>query len=259
METDIHIQSVVNVYHCRTDEWKRNFFAPRIYDGIALFTEGEIEYCFSDKRLLAKKGDFVVLPGNLPYSGKKLSKTVGFFVIDFTCSQPTELERAVQASVFKVKNDSGVLERLSEIVDAWIKQRQDRKLQAKSFLYSVLCDAVQAEDRESRSRSNENVLAYICENIGNPTLTVGQLCKRFYISESQLRRNILKQTGLRPSEYIMKLRINMAKSELAYTSKSIVSISEACGFSSPYYFSNCFSRHTGVSPMQYRKSNLNKR
>ena len=61
------------------------------------------------------------------------------------------------------------------------------------------------------------------------------ICGRFFISESQLRRNIKKATGLPPDEYIRRLRINRAKNELISTQWKICEISESCGFSSPYY------------------------
>ena len=98
------------------------------------------------------------------------------------------------------------------------------------------------------------IVAYIAENVGNPDLSVGQLCRKFFISESQLRRNIQRATRLAPSEYILTLRINRAKNELSYTDRSVKEIAARCGFASPYYFSRCFRQSTGLSPLAYRKN-----
>lgn len=243
---DLNIANIVNVYYSRTDHWHRDFFAPRNFDGIVFFTEGEIEYSFSDRKLTAQAGDLLFLPGNIPYSGKKKSECVAFFVIDFTCTTADEFAKAIGAKVVSAMNYH---EKFSEIVDVWKKQRIDQILRIKSFLYALLCNGV------STGKSlTDDIIDYICDNIGSPSLSVKNLCERFYISESQLRRNILKQTGLKPNEYITQLRLNMAKNELSYTTDSIAQIAERCGFSSAYYFSNTFSRYNGMSPTQYRQS-----
>jgi AraC-like DNA-binding protein len=129
----------------------------------------------------------------------------------------------------------------------------DSQLRMKEIVYALLCNAVCPDTKEKSLTQTDSIIDYICENICDPSLSVKFLCEKFYISESQLRRNFLNQTGMKPNEYITNIRLNLAKNELAYTSKSIMTVSEFCGFSSPYYFSNCFSRHTGMSPSQFRK------
>lgn len=251
---DISINKIANAYYCKTKNWHRDFFAPRHYDGVVLFAEGEIEYYFSNKVLRAKKGDLLFLPGNIPYSGKLLSETVAFFVIDFSCAASNEFEQAIQTSVIPAANYNTAFLRFSEAVEAWNKQCIDVHFKIKSFIYSVLSDALKVDTKDRCMSLTETVIDYICENISDPSLSVKKLCEKFYISESQLRRNILKQTGMRPNAYIMNLRINMAKNELAYTAKSVADISESCGFLSPYYFSSCFAKNVGLSPIKYRKS-----
>ena len=98
------------------------------------------------------------------------------------------------------------------------------------------------------------IVSYIAKNIGDSTLSVADLCRKFFISESQLRRNIQRATRLTPSEYILTLRLNRAKNELSYTDRSVMEIAARCGFASPYYFSRCFSEEMGMSPLAYRKN-----
>ncbi len=65
--------------------WRRNSFAPRAFDAVVLFTHGEIEYNFSDKTFVAKKGDFLLLPCDLAYSGKMHTDNASYYVVDFRC------------------------------------------------------------------------------------------------------------------------------------------------------------------------------
>ena len=77
----LDIKSIHSVYLSKTKDWKRDFFAPRKYDGIVLFLEGEIEYNFGFGKFCAKMGDILAFPGNLPYSGVKISDASVSFIV----------------------------------------------------------------------------------------------------------------------------------------------------------------------------------
>jgi AraC-like DNA-binding protein len=57
-----------------------------------------------------------------------------------------------------------------------------------------------------------------------------------------------------PIKYIQRYRINLAKSLLKNTHKSITEIATDVGFSESGYFSRIFHRETGLSPDQFRRS-----
>jgi AraC-like DNA-binding protein len=250
---DITIKKIVNAYYIETSKWQRAFFAPRVTDGIVLFTEGKIKYDFGNKTLVAQKGDILLLPGNIPYSGEKKSKNVAFFVLDFECVSENEFNKTFGASVYS-EFDSNILHlKFSKAVVSWKKQLLGASLELKSFAYYVLSNIINSRARMHEGTAHtEAMLEFICQNVKDQNLVLSDLCSKFSISESQLRRNIYKYTGMNPNQYIQKMRLDMAKAELINTQKSIKSISEDCGFSSPYYFSKCFFKKYGLSPKAYR-------
>lgn len=73
----------------------------------------------------------------------------------------------------------------------------------------------------------------------------GYTCRHF-------RSLFTEKTGLAPSEYLIKRRVEQAKSLLTMTSKSIVDISGACGFSSASQFAMFFKRYAGMTPSEFR-------
>ena len=79
MYKDLCIEKIVNVYQQHTKNWKRDFFKPRGYGGIVLFTQGKIRYDFADKSIIAQAGDLLLLPGNAAYSGQRLTEETGFY------------------------------------------------------------------------------------------------------------------------------------------------------------------------------------
>lgn len=251
---DVNVRKIVNFLHSEHNvQWSRDVSRPRILDGITLLTEGCIEYRFEHKTLTARAGDLVFLSGNPPYSGKKLSDRVSFYVVNFECATSEEFERIGAPSVVTVDDFKSIEQEMATTLDMWNKQPIEAPFAVKGLVYRLLCHAVHDCKPERRVSGTERILEHIMEHLGDPSLSIKKLCAEFYISESQLRRNVQKATGLKPNEYLLKLRLQKAQNELLHTDKAIKRIAEECGFASPYYFSRCFSEHLHTSPKEYRK------
>jgi len=254
MLSDLTIKNVVRAYYAKHLAWERNRFSPRGANAIVLFTEGKIEYHFEGETLTAGKGDFLLLPGGLPYSGKKLADKCAFFVLDFDCTPRDAFEKFAAPAVLPAGDFEGAMRLFSEAINVWNEHRSDVKLKMKALAYQLLCEVLRDGAVQKNTVPVDVIVSYIAENIGDPNLSVSALCQQFFISESQLRRNIERATRLTPSEYILTLRLNRAKNELSYTDRTVKEIAARCGFSSPYYFSRCFRQEMGVPPLAYRKN-----
>lgn len=79
-------------------------------------------------------------------------------------------------------------------------------------------------------------------------------CK-FSITRIQLNRKIKAITGMTTTEYILQLRISLAKKLLSTTDLPIGEIAFKCGVDDVSYFSALFKKHTGTSPTLYRNNN----
>ena len=253
MKNDICIDKIINVYYRKQDNWERNSFIPRTYDCIVLFTEGKIEYNFLEKTIIAQKGDLLFIPGNIPYSGKKHSNLSEYFVIDFTCAYDYEFQDLGTPALITPSNFDDFYQKFLNAVHFWNRQSIGVNMKLKSLVYTILSELFKTPETRQFTTPVDNIIDYISNNLGNADLTVTNLCNHFFISESQLRRNLQKATGLKPNDYILTLRINKAKNKLAFTEKNIKTIAFECGFTSQYYFSRCFSQNAGISPSEYRK------
>ena len=233
--------------------WRRKDFKKRNFDGIVFFSNGENEYRFQDKTIVAKKGDILFLPGNLPYRGIAHTNMSSYYVINFLCTSEDAFELLDAPCVYTPRDFETMRVRFENILGVWKRQQIDVGLKVKSFLYSILCETISEHRMTAPRQLTDSILQYIVDHTGDPLLTVNDLCSRFSISASQLRRNIYKATGLTPNEYILQLRLNKAKYELACTKKTIKQIAFDCGFASQYYFSRCFSKSLTISPTDYRR------
>lgn len=242
MYKDLCIEKIVNVYQQITKTWNRDVSKPRGFGGIVLFTKGKIRYDFADRSLVAQEGDLLLLPGNVAYSGQRLTEETGFYVLDFISTEQDAFAPTVIAGY------QGLEAAFCQMVEHWEKQTIDGLFKIKSFAYGILGHAA------AEPKGADRILELIARNLSDPTLSVAMLCSTLYISESQLRRNVLRATGLTPNGYILTLRLNRAKNLLIYSSDNIKQIAFQCGFSSPYYFSKCFTEKIGQTPTQYRKT-----
>ena len=63
-----------------------------------------------------------------------------------------------------------------------------------------------------------------------------------------------EEMGKTPVAYITELRMERAKNLLSQEPPlTVEQIAELCGFSDSFYFSKTFKKHTGLSPLGYRK------
>ena len=248
---DLNINKIINVYERKHTEWERNIRKSRHFDAIVFFTEGEIEYSFVDKSIVAQKGDVLFLPRNLPYCGKSKSNINSYYVIDFECYDAAQFENFGAPCSFPAYDYQQTQRLFEEAVSLWSKQSSEASVGIKAYLYSLLKEWLLYSD-EQRKSPKDQILSYIESEFEDPDLTVKKICKALYISDSQLRRRIQKLTGKSPNEYINFLRLNKAKILLASSRKSIKAIACECGFASSYYFSRIFNEKVGMSPSVYR-------
>ena len=255
IKPDLNITEIASVYYHKSSDWKRTDFVSRGKDGFVLFLDGEIDYIFGEKHYIAKAGDILCFPGNIPYSGKKLSKgDVAFVVVDFICSCEDEYSKMEFPKVSEASDFEMYKSRFFELLRVYRENRLSSRFRMKSMLYDLIGMVFEDVNPECKRQSNREILDYIVANCGNAELHISDICSKFFISESQLRRNILRAVGMTPNEYINHLRLDSARNELSYTDKTIKQIAKHCGFSSQYYFSKSFAKHFGLSPSEYRKS-----
>ena len=72
-------------------------------------------------------------------------------------------------------------------------------------------------------------------------------------SESRFSALYKQLYGASPVNDLISIRLENAKIMLLSSKATVAEISEACGFSSLFYFSKCFKKREKVSPLEYKK------
>jgi len=132
-------------------------------------------------------------------------------------------------------------------------------LQKGLFSTEETVDHIEATLNEKQKLSNETqylirqAMAYIHEHY-HESISRKDIAQHINISKDYLTYCFRQELNTTPIKYIQRYRINMAKSALENTQKSITEIALEVGFSESGYFSRIFRREVGMSPDQYRRS-----
>jgi transcriptional regulator GlxA family with amidase domain len=77
------------------------------------------------------------------------------------------------------------------------------------------------------------------------------------LSTSQLQRDFRKLFRMSPGEYVMRLRLQLARRQLIESNEPVNLIASRCGFFDQSHFTRLFRKHTGLTPSHYRRKAWN--
>ena len=99
----------------------------------------------------------------------------------------------------------------------------------------------------------KQMLDYIQDNY-RERISLEQIASAAGISVRECTRCFKRCIETSPTAYLNQYRLRIACRMLRETSESVLTISEACGFSSPSYFTKTFRDALGCTPLEYRKT-----
>lgn len=153
---------------------------------------------------------------------------------------------------------SDVLKALNTFVFEYSKSmlNADITLEAQAEIITHwLIRSLFGETLDMRSVSSEYSLAraqHYIEQHYMERITVEKLANLGYMSKTTFNRRFKKEFGITPIEYLIEVRIKMAKLMLKRKDNQMTDIAMKCGFGSGAHFSSCFQRYVGITPSEYR-------
>ena len=143
---------------------------------------------------------------------------------------------------------------LSSLLDAYLKgHNADLAIQ----LFFLLRELSQHRAEVQPVRYSTVVLAALryINNHGGRNASLAAMAAEAKTSVSNLRLLFKKEMGNSPGQFVAMHRLKVAQHNLAMTSRRVDEIALLCGFESVYAFSHFFKKHTGTSPLAWRKLN----
>ena len=135
----------------------------------------------------------------------------------------------------------------------------DLRTELCSFWRGMLADSaeVRAATPPRANADNERIKAmmdFIHTHCAE-RLTLDDVAASASVSRRECTRCFRRCIDSTPNEYLTACRVRMAADMLRRTGKSVLDVSEECGFSSAGYFGKVFREAMGVTPREYRLQN----
>ena len=230
----------------------------RKWDILVMVVEGEYNITFkhTQKKLTLVKNDIALIPAEVEFERRISSQFTGFFIsfysqVDhpyYLCAPMGKLKlpREQTEAIFKTMERAAMLPDNRELIIHIVEH-----IFAENYLFG------ETEKVKFRPFSEEinTVTRYMRAHLSEK-IDIDKLAELVYLSHSGLIWKFRQELNTTPSNYLKILRLRYAKQLLLNYPYSITEISEMCGYSSPYYFTNAFRGYTGISPTDFRRMHL---
>lgn len=118
----------------------------------------------------------------------------------------------------------------------------------------TICEHLAQQKKDKYNQTAAAMLDMTTDRFTDPNFSLAGLAAHFKLSESFISILFKEHAGENFSDYVERLRLELACSQLRNTGKSIVQIAQEIGYNSDKTFRRAFKRVYGVQPTSYRDS-----
>ncbi len=249
----------VNVCVLQTWEHIKGFSCidnPKQNDLLLYVNQCKVTYKMKDEETFsAINGDIIYIPTGKEYtlniderdSENGCTYGINFLVFDENHKRLLLKNNGVFSNNKHLKKIFG---EMSDLSDAG--KRYYAKLQA--LFYEII--VALSVDKKKHDIKNYSAIEKGIEYLEKDTtlsLNIADIAKMCNVSHNYFCKLFKAYSGITPEEYILKAKMEKAKTALKETQLSISEIAEQIGFQDSSYFCRIFKRKCGVSPLKYRK------
>lgn len=118
--------------------------------------------------------------------------------------------------------------------------------------YSELSDSAKGDASSLPAFKLRRVTDWMAEHLSEE-FSLTRVAEQTGMSAFHFTRLFKRATGVPPSQYQIKLRMDAARRLLRETNRSVIAIGNEVGYSNPSHFARLFRKETGLTPSEYRK------
>lgn len=255
-----------------------NIISP--FSRLYLITEGKGYIVFDGNKIVLEPGQLYLIPSFTPCS-YFFSENLAHIYIHFSMEMPSGLNIynlfRILPTIKAGNNDEALFQKCLELNPSYELPHHDPRvyqsrpwineevtyhslahyLDTEAIIAQIFSRFVKEELSGNMSKiANQNfqkVLRFIQKNL-DKELSVRQLADMSFTSKDHFSRVFKSITGMPPSEYIIRKRLEKAKLLLLTTNHSLSEIIAQTGFRTTPYFCRIFKKYTGFTAEEYRKS-----
>ena len=226
----------------------------RPHAGFLYTIEGTESYRFFDKTVDATPGSVTFIPAAEKYSIDFCEEKSVVIAFDFELAVPLDF----RPFSIKLPKDSPVRALFLDAEGRWRTRRPESEAELKSVFYKIVSSLIKNEvyyaSGENRLRIAE-AIKYLHAHYLECDFRIGALASHAGMSPRYFEMLFSGEFGCTPKEYVLSLKMQLAKELLQSERYSVTDVSEQLGYGDIYHFSKIFKSKTGLSPSEYKRLN----
>jgi len=265
------------VEYNENDNWKNpraNEHFHRIYEIYYLY-KNELNYFIGDKTFQVKEGTVIIVPPNTIHSTRSINHNSRkrfllyipeSYVSEFLTEEPDLLKRLEIEPFVIPPAKRKHIEKIFLYLLNEFKSAEASTVMLKSLLGELLVtlyristenesNTIKYETIDKKSSQIISIANYINSNY-NQNISLETLSKKFFLHPAYISRAFKKVLNINLVDYIKSVRIKEACVLLKNSESDISDIAINTGFESSSSFIRTFKSIVGITPLQYRKINI---
>ncbi len=231
--------------------------------------KGCLEITMDEEVLLLKENDLCYIRSALPHSGISRSGNLEYEMVQF---RESELQQILTTNKELLQFSENNIEIEKQFQDEYIATlfkhiadyNQNKSVFQNTLFLGIIYEIFGhlAIKHSSAPKTNiykndkfSKILKYIDKNHIEIT-SISEVAEKFSFEPTYFSRVFKKNMGVSANYYICCLKLEDSEKLLADTNLSMEIVSQKCGFNSASYFTKCFKKRYGISPIQYRNCNI---
>ncbi|OBZ17639.1 AraC family transcriptional regulator [Bacillus sp. FJAT-26390] len=177
-----------------------------------------------------------------------------FYFLDFSSLEIAHFLQLPVGEVLSTDKMTEAIQLCERMIDNLIAQPTGYAYTANILLQEILLLFARELSIEDTFRHTElsKILIDMHKNMDKP-FRVEEFVKKSGLSRTSFFTRFRSITGLSPSNYMLKLKLESAKASLETTNLSVKEIAATLHFYDEFHFSKLFKRSCGLSPTAFRR------
>ena len=226
-------------------------------------TDGEFELTINEQVFIVKKGQLVMIPADMKHSYKLTTKnTMSKYWCHFEALSGTDgfFNTVKTDLIVDIGIDKNLISLFKKLYEYEKNTNTISGFSSRATLMLIIarylekCQCVYIENNSDNSNLS-SVVDYMKTNL-TENISINKLAEITHLHPNYFIRLFKQYYGASPIKYFNNMKIAEAKKHLKRSNLTIEEISKTMGFADLYTFSKFFKNNVGISPSQFRCSNV---
>lgn len=245
-------------------EENKNFFirshGTKDYQIIIVF-RGTAIFKYNDKDIILSSDEMILIPPGIKNEYKYNSGSYTMWV-HFSGTALSKILKSYNIEPlikYKLSNSKHFIPYAERIINELQIKKVGFINNCNSYLLYLLTLAKREIDEEIKKKDTDTTLMDLQRVVEDMKInytenkSIAEYAKLCNLSVYRFIHIFSEKFGVSPYQFLLNIKISRAQYLLTDTDVPIADISKTVGYDDQFYFSRLFKKHTGLSPLQYRK------